>query len=103
MQDFIKIHELVLAEMRILANDSKLGENESLKCYARLTEYQELTNCLMELVWLVSLEQFTRDAENISTAIDDFLLKLYEYQVGELNHPNIYTPKAVKRSAGVAP
>ena len=98
MQDFMQIHELVLAEMRILANDSKFGEKESLKCYARLTEYQEITNRFMELVRLVSLEQFERYAENISTATDDFLLKLYEYQVGEINHhPNIHTHKAVER------
>ena len=100
----MQIHELVLTEMRILANDSKFGENESLKCYARLTEYRELTLRFMELAHLVSLEQFTRDGENISIAIDDFLLKLYEYQVGELNHhPNIYKPKAAKRLEGVAP
>ena len=104
MQDFLRIQELVLAEMRVLANDSKFGEKEILKCYAKLSEYRQLTIRFMELVRLVSLQQFTRDAENISTAIDDFLLKLYEYQVGELNHHLIiYTPKAVKRLAGVAP
>ena len=103
VQDFLRIQELVLAEMRVLANDSKFGENEILKCYAKLSEYRQLTIRFMELVRLVSLEQFARDAENISTALDDFLLKLYEYQVGEFDHhPDIYTPKAVKRSASVA-
>ena len=79
-------HELVLAEICVLANDSKFGENEAQKCETRLRDYLELTNGFMELVRLVSLEQFTRDKENISIATDHFLFKLYGYQVGKVKH-----------------
>ena len=74
-------HELVLEEMRVLAKDSEFGENEIVKCKARLREYFELTRQFTELVRLFSLEQFIRDRENISTAIDDFLSGLSQYQV----------------------
>ena len=77
----MKKHELVLEEMRVLANDSEFAENEAEKCRARLREYLGLTNQFMALVRLFSLEQFIRDRKNISKAIDDFLSGLSQYQV----------------------
>ena len=73
MKDFILKYEVIVEEMRVLANDSEFGEHKPVWCNDSLNGYQRLTNDFMELVRLVSLEQFTRDAENISTAIDEFL------------------------------
>ena len=81
--------------MRALANDSKLGKNETSKCNSKLDEYIEITNHFMELARLVSLEQFTRDAQHISKAIDDFLSRLHTYQVSESHyHPNSFVKPA---------
>ena len=67
--------------MRLLANDSDFGEHDPLACNSRLNEYLRLTNSFMELVRIISLEQFTRDAENISVAIDEFLSSVHNYWV----------------------
>ena len=76
--------ELILAEMRVLTNDPEFGEAEARVCGAYLRyEYLGLTNRVMELLRLVTLDEFTRDAQNISTAIDDFLSSLHDYAVNE--------------------
>ena len=76
--------ELILAEMRMLTNDSEFGEDEAHICRAYLEyEYLRLTNRFMELVRLVSLDEFTRDAQNISAAIEDFLSSLHDYTVSD--------------------
>ena len=74
-------HELVLGEMRALANDSEFAEYEASKCTSKLNRYWELTNRFTELLRLVSLDEFIRDAKDISVAILDFLSTLHTYQV----------------------
>ena len=85
VQGFIAKHELVLAEMRVLSNDSTFGENDILGCYQKLNQYRELTNYFTELIRLASLEKSVRDVENISVAVDSFLFLLHEYEVGAKN------------------
>ena len=75
-------HELVLAEMRLLANDSEFAEYQASKCNSKLNGYLELANRFIELLRLVSMDEFIRDAKNISVAIQDFLSSLHKYQVG---------------------
>ena len=96
-QEFITKHKLVLGEMRALANDSKLCKNETSKCNSQLDDYIEITNHFMKLARLVSLEQFTRDGENISKVTDDFLSRLHNYQVGESQ----YHPKSLVIPASI--
>ena len=84
MKDFILKYEVIVEEMRLHANDSEFGEHKPLVCNHYLNQYQRLTNGFMELVRFVSLEQFTRDAENISTAIDEFLSSVHNYEVRRL-------------------
>ena len=81
MEEFISVYDLIVEEMRVLANDSEFGEHKPLVCNRYLNGYHRLTNRFMELVRLVSLEQFTRDAENISTAIDEFLSNVQNHGV----------------------
>ena len=81
VQEFIATHELILAEMRILANNSEFAESEASNCNSKLKGYLELTNRFMDLVWLVSSDDYIGNVENISTAIDDFLASLHRYQV----------------------
>ena len=80
MQDFITIHELIVAEMRVIANDSEFAESEASNCNFKLKGYLELTNRFVDLVRLVSLDDYIRNKDNISMAIDDFLSHLYSYQ-----------------------
>ena len=76
-------HQLVLAEMRALANDSAFSKNETFKCYSKLNQYIQMIIKFTELARLILLDEFTEDQEKISAAIDNFLLRLYQYQVGE--------------------
>ena len=83
VQEFITTHELILAEMRVLANDSEFAESDASNCNSKLKGYLELTNSFVELVRLVSLDDYIRHTDNISAAIDNFLSHLYSYQVGK--------------------
>ena len=74
--------KLIVDEMRVLANYSEFGKVEAIICNAYLKNgFLSLTDDFMELFRLVSLDEFTRDAQNISTAIDDFLSNLHSYSV----------------------
>ena len=83
VQEFITTHELILAEMRVLANDSEFAESDASNCNSKLKGYLELTNSFVDLVRLVSLDDYIRHTDNISMAIDDFLSHLYSYQVSK--------------------
>ena len=82
VQEFRTKYKLVLAEMRVLANESNFAEWFDSQCEQSLNNYIEHTNRFMELLRLASLEEFTRDAQNISRAIDDFLS--FPYSVSNL-------------------
>ena len=77
VQEFRIIYKAIVEEMRVLANDSEFGEEEDSSCDWALSNYIEKTNHFMDLVRLASLEEFTRDAQNISQAIRDFLFEKY--------------------------
>ena len=78
MQEFITTHELILEEMRLLANDSEFAESEASNCNSKLKGYLELANSFVDLVRLVSLDDYLLHTDNISTAIDDFLSHLLQ-------------------------
>ena len=90
-------HELILTEMRVLTNDSKLAEYKASKCNSKLSGYLELADRFTELLRLVSLDEFIRDAKNISVAIIDFLSSLHSYQVRVIYRP-IHTERKRKIS-----
>ena len=77
VQEFRTIYKAIVEEMRILANDSEFGEEGDSSCDWALNNYIEKTNHFMDLVRLASFEEFTRDAQNISQAILDFLYLEY--------------------------
>ena len=78
MQEFRTKYQAIVEEMRVIANDSEFGEKEDSWCNNSLNNYIEKTNRFMELVRLASLDEFTKDAQNISRAIRDFLDLKYE-------------------------
>ena len=84
VEEFITTYDMIVAEMRQLANDSEFGLNEFGLSLCNVNQYMSLTNSFMELVRLVYLGEFTANADNISTAIHDFLSSVHNHAVSRL-------------------
>ena len=82
INDFKAKYELVLKEIRSLANDSELGIDETTKCYDTIqNKYVHLADTFTDLVRLVSMVDFEGFSFEITAKIQQLLAALRTYTV----------------------